>query len=295
MKNTIQSKEQNKPLKRHIKRWEWGVIVLAPCIALLYFIYTFTRHDKPAQPASTADSDNEARISFERIHKSTDAMDFTHRQNQYSAFIFNASKHLIEFYYQHTKKEKFLTLENLKEIARQKGDSLLFATNAGIFDTNYQSVGLFVSNGQELTPLNIQDGDGNFFLKPNGVFFIKEDGTLGILESEEFKDSSINVLYATQSGPLLLRNDQIHPAFNEGSHNQLVRSGVGVISQTEAVFLISRNPVNFYEFSRAFREKFNCRHALYLDGVISQAYFWGYLEKLEESQAFSGVIGVRNR
>ena len=79
-------------------------------------------------------------------------------------------------------------------------------------------------------------------------------------------------MLATQSGPLLVRGGQVHPAFDAGSKSRLLRNGVGVASPQTVVFVISEDPVNFYEFATLFRDRLHCPDALYLDGTISSLH-----------------------
>ncbi|MCO6493319.1 MAG: phosphodiester glycosidase family protein [Phaeodactylibacter sp.] len=290
------------PARNPRKKWLAGIVITLAAIASAYLLYTFTAGGAPAAPTQKETAERKqpgkkavARVGQKGIYQGPATLNFSHRENAYAAFVFNSARHEFEFYYQVDGGEKYLALSKARETAAEKGDSLLFATNAGIFDPQYRPVGLFVSNGKEVMPLNTEDGGGNFFLKPNGVFFMKKNGELGILESEEYKKEQPAAWHATQSGPLLLRHDSIHPAFKEGSPNRLLRSGVGIISPTEAVFLISDGPVNFYDFSMAFREKFHCREALYLDGVISQAYLPGLKRPEEGERPFAGIIGVKRK
>ncbi len=55
-----------------------------------------------------------------------------------------------------------------------KGQKLIFAANAGMFDPTGKPVGLLMQNGSETVPINLNDGQGNFFMKPNGVFLIND-------------------------------------------------------------------------------------------------------------------------
>ncbi|HEX7867883.1 MAG TPA: phosphodiester glycosidase family protein [Variovorax sp.] len=151
----------------------------------------------------------------------------------------------------------------LKEHHRQLG----FAMNAGMYHEDFSPVGLLVRNGREESPLNLADGAGNFFLKPNGVFLVSDAGPR-VVESSEYPALAKGVRLATQSGPLLLRRGVVHPAFIPRSDSRKIRNGVGVIGHT-AIFVISETPVNFYEFALYFRDVLHCRDALYLDGTVS--------------------------
>ncbi|MEM6966435.1 MAG: phosphodiester glycosidase family protein, partial [Bacteroidota bacterium] len=117
----------------------------------------------------------------------------------------------------------------------------------------------------------IQSGYGNFYLQPNGVFYIK-DKKAGVLPTTQFRSENIQPDLATQSGPMLLINGNIHPVFKKGSKHLNIRNGVGIISDHEIVFAISTEEVNLFDFALFFKEKWQCENALYLDGFVSKAY-----------------------
>ena len=143
--------------------------------------------------------------------------------------------------------------------------------NGGMYHGDFSAVGLSVSGGQQLTPLNTANGKGNFFLKPNGVFLVSETGAR-VVESSEYLRLRERAIIATQSGPLLVYGGEIHPAFNPSSESRLVRNGVGVSSPDVAIFAISEAPVNFHEFATLFRDTLHCPSALFLDGVVSSLH-----------------------
>ncbi|MES2318011.1 MAG: phosphodiester glycosidase family protein [Pseudomonadota bacterium] len=147
---------------------------------------------------------------------------------------------------------------------------LVFAVNAGMYHPDFAPVGLHVQDGKQLAPLNLEDGTGNFFLKPNGVFMLSQNGPR-VVESSEYPALGKGVRLATQSGPLLLRNGVIHPAFNPASSSRYIRNGVGVVGG-KAIFVISNHPVTFHEFAVFFRDNLHCKDALYLDGSVSSLY-----------------------
>lgn len=151
-----------------------------------------------------------------------------------------------------------------------KNKKLTFAMNAGMYHADSSPVGLLVVNGKQISPLNTSDGSGNFFLKPNGVFLLSPSGPK-IVEAEAYPETSKGTRFATQSGPLLLRNGVINPTFNAASNSRLIRNGVG-LSGNIALFVISEQPVTFHEFATFFRDVLHCNDALYLDGVVSSLY-----------------------
>ncbi|MFZ6874972.1 phosphodiester glycosidase family protein [Undibacterium sp. Di27W] len=164
----------------------------------------------------------------------------------------------------------FKRFDTLKTWLAAKNKQLRFAMNAGMYHADYSPVGLLVQNAEQVSPLNLADAWGNFFLKPNGVFLLTSSGPQ-VVESSEYPSLSKDVLLATQSGPLLLRKGQIHPAFKADSSSRLKRNGVGVLDK-KAIFVISEQPVNLHEMATFFRDGLHCQDALYLDGNISGIY-----------------------
>jgi uncharacterized protein YigE (DUF2233 family) len=135
-----------------------------------------------------------------------------------------------------------------------------------------QPEGLFIENYETLNPLNLKEGEGNFYMKPNGVFYITDENKAYICEAAKFPKGQKNIKYALQSGPLLFLNSFFHSLFNQCSENKLIRNGVGIIDENTVVFIISKNGVNFFSFSEIFMNYFGCKNALYLDGIISNMY-----------------------
>jgi uncharacterized protein YigE (DUF2233 family) len=162
---------------------------------------------------------------------------------------------------------------SLDEAYGQTGGELLALTNAGIYAGNHTPEGLHVEGGATLSPLNLNGGEGNFYWKPNGVFYVA-DGGAGVVESEKF-DSLVGragVREATQSGPLLVSDGEVNPKLKPDSQSLYVRNGVGVKSPAEVYVVISEGEVNLYDFASVFKERLQCRDALYLDGCVSQMY-----------------------
>lgn len=153
-----------------------------------------------------------------------------------------------------------------------------FIMNAGMFHENYKPVGLLISQGKILSLLDssITPNFGNFYMYPNGVFLMTKSFKPKVLITDIYKSYFANdseILCATQSGPILVYNNQIHPAFSSSSTNKNIRNGVGVTKNGEIVFAISKSPITFYDFSMAFRDLFDCPNALYLDGAISELFY----------------------
>jgi uncharacterized protein YigE (DUF2233 family) len=178
----------------------------------------------------------------------------------------------------------------LEKAVNAKGESLVFAANAGMFEPDSRPVGLLVQDGAEISPLNLNDGAGNFYMKPNGVFVINEKHEALVVESSAYAALLTPVTWATQSGPLLVHGGAISPEFNADSKNLAVRSGVGVCKDGSVVFAISRLPVNFYTFASLFLNRLKCPNVLYLDGTISAFYVPGMKDTVPHS--FGPIFGL---
>lgn len=181
------------------------------------------------------------------------------------------------------------SIQNLKCIIERKGRKLRFAMNGGMYTQESSPLGLYIENKVTLSPLNNGSGEGNFYLKPNGFFYITGNNKAVICRTPDFRNEG-NIKFATQSGPMLLWNGAIHPVFKKGSAQVNIRNGVGILPDHRVIFAISKQEVNFYDFAAFFKNR-RCQAALYLDGFVSQAYapeqHWMQLDG-----AFGVMIGV---
>lgn len=147
-----------------------------------------------------------------------------------------------------------------------------FAMNAGMFNESGAPIGLYVSEGEERHVLVLTDGPGNFHLKPNGVFWQGEDGTVHVDTSENYALHLAPARWATQSGPMLVIDGALHPRIADNGPSRYVRNGVGVRDGHTAYFVISSGAVSFGRFARFFRDRLRCRNALFLDGAVSSLW-----------------------
>ena len=175
---------------------------------------------------------------------------------------------------------------------REKGKPAVTLMNGGIFEPGGIPSGLLVQDGKEWRPLNRKVGTGNFYLKPNGVFLVGSKGA-AVIRTEEYPPHGVVVRHAVQSGPLLLRQGKVHPAFRPQSASRLHRNGVGATTKGEVVFAMTdfHSPKfpNLHEFAMLFRA-LGCEDALFLDGDLSQMRSGKDLEK--NSNSFGSMIAV---
>jgi uncharacterized protein YigE (DUF2233 family) len=147
--------------------------------------------------------------------------------------------------------------------------ALVLAMNAGMYHADMTPVGLYIENSIEIAPLNRHDGFGNFFLKPNGVFVVDADGGARVMETDAFQAAAPAPVFATQSGPMLVIDGEIHPRFLPDGTSKYTRNGVGVRADGRAVFAITRDPLSLGSFARLFRDAADCPNALFFDGAVS--------------------------
>lgn len=212
--------------------------------------------------------------------------------NTFDCYIVNIQKSKLRFFWRNKNGQEYRSFKNLLYQLHRQNETLLFATNAGMYTPQNAPQGLYVENSKQMIPLDLSpQGDGNFYMKPNGVFMIDTEGNAHIQTSEEFVKCKDSILHATQSGPMLLNQGKIHPTFTQGSSNKYIRNGVGIISPHQVVFIISQKPVNFYDFASLFKDYFKCKEALYLDGAISQM-FLPEIGRFDLEGDFGPMIGI---
>lgn len=191
-------------------------------------------------------------------------------EEKFVDFKIDLKKQQLKFYWKDKNNKPFGSLQNLKDWLDSNGQKLVFAMNGGMYKTDNSPLGLFIESTKVVTPLNTRSGNGNFYLKPNGIFYLTTDNKAIICKTENFKFNS-SIKYATQSGPMLVIDGQIHPSFKEGSTNLNIRNGVGILPDGQILFLMSKTGINFYDFADYFK-KAGCKNALYLDGFVSRTY-----------------------
>ena len=151
------------------------------------------------------------------------------------------------------------------------GTKVAFAMNAGMFGLDGRPIGLAVADGKAVHAINLRDGGGNFHLKPNGVFLVRQDGRAEIVDSSTYRASS-DIILATQSGPMLVIHGQLHPQFDADGESRNMRNAVGIGPNSKPVFVITEDPVSFGKLARFFRDRLHAKDALYFDGSVSSLW-----------------------
>jgi uncharacterized protein YigE (DUF2233 family) len=216
---------------------------------------------------------------------------FSQEKNEdiFISYKVDLKKSDLKLYWKNDKNEKFNSIGNLKNWLEGQKKTLVFAMNGGMYMEDRTPLGLYIENKKQFRPLNKARGSGNFYLQPNGVFYITTDNKAAICETNNFTNKG-KIKYATQSGPLLVVDGAINSVFTKGSSNNNIRNGVGVLPNGEVVFAMSKSLINFYDFAKYFQDM-GCQYALYLDGFVSRTYLpeknW-----VQTDGDFGVIIGV---
>lgn len=194
-----------------------------------------------------------------------------HLSGRYTVCTFDPAKDTIRLFGAATLETVGATYDQLNTHLLRNGQHMSFAMNGGMYHADYGPVGLLVEHGRETGALNRGDAFGNFFMKPNGVFWVK-DGKAGVMETEAYAKAGLSPREATQSGPMLVIDGKIHPRFLPDATSLQIRNGVGILPDGRIAFAISTVPVRFHDFATLFRDRLQCENALFLDGSISSLY-----------------------
>ncbi len=200
-----------------------------------------------------------------------DCHDVSHLKQTYTICGADPARDDIRLYNKDQAGKPFASFRTLSLALRRHDESLVFAMNGGMYQSDLSPVGLYVEEGVERHPLNTNSGPGNFHLLPNGVFYVAA-GKAGVMATAAYKNAGIKPRFATQSGPMLVIDGALHPLFRPDSDSLKIRNGVGVTGFGAVIFAISKTPVRFYDFATLFKDRLNCPNAVFLDGTISSLY-----------------------
>lgn len=178
----------------------------------------------------------------------------------------------IRLYWDDAEGAPLRTFRALQDFLGDDARRVRFAMNAGMYNDAGAPIGLYVAEGRERKALATREGPGNFHLMPNGVFSIDADGFARVETTPAYQARGGEPRWATQSGPMLVIEGELHPSFQDDGPSKLIRNGVGVCENGVVRAVISETPVSFGRFARLFRDQLECPNALFLDGTVSSLW-----------------------
>lgn len=187
------------------------------------------------------------------------------------------------------------TTGNLQGLDYQfaKNPTATVLMNAGMFESNGTPVGLLISGQKQINKINLNKNlPGNFYSMKNAIFYVDIDGKYYVKNSisfnEKFKNKYQEILYATQSGPILTSDGKINQDFSENSTNKLIRNGIGVVNNSKnniAIFIIAQTPCSFFDMASLFKY-LGCDNSMYLDGTVSSMF---YKKNIKDKPKFGNI------
>ena len=265
-------------IMKHFK-WYGSFLFMRTFLLSLLMIISITACDQSKKPLP------------QEVESPANTTSTTAQKSHPDYITYNADlqKQRVRFFWKDPRGEHYERIDAVNKELAQQQTNLLYAVNGGIFQEDLTPLGLFIQDQKVQAPLNKRRGYGNFYVQPNGVFYITKQQKAGIVSTASFKQVS-SITDAIQSGPMLLIDGLINPLFTKGSSNVNIRNGVGIKPDNTVVFSMSKRPVNFYDFANYFKTQ-GCVNALYLDGAISQSYCPEQDWK-QTGGRFSVIIGV---
>ena len=90
-----------------------------------------------------------------------------------TAHVVDLKKDELNFYLKDYNGNVFKRFETLNSWLKKSNKKLIFAMNGGMYMENFMPLGLYVENGKRIRKTNrVKKAFGNFYMQPNGVFFI---------------------------------------------------------------------------------------------------------------------------
>ena len=151
-----------------------------------------------------------------------------------SSYTIDPRQQTLGFFWKDKAGNTIKNFQALQQSVAAENRQLVFAMNGGMFKKGLSPQGLYVENGKMLAPLDtVQDGYGNFYLQPNGVFYLTDDKRAFVVQTRDFVFAD-NIQFATQSGPMLLIDGAL---FTVSTNDVLATPGGTLVSATLRVMV----------------------------------------------------------
>jgi uncharacterized protein YigE (DUF2233 family) len=209
-------------------------------------------------------------VCFAATAHATECREETYRDNSYTICEVDLAKEELRLFLKDPEGQILGHFWAVDDALSKQGKTLGFAMNAGMYHEDRAPVGYYLEDGDVVQRVISNAGPGNFGLLPNGVFCLG-DSQADVIETLTFLENEPECVSATQSGPMLVIDGDLHPKFLKDSTSRYIRNGVGTTKDGRcAIFVISNNIVNFYDFALLFRDHLELPNALYFDGNVSR-------------------------
>lgn len=187
--------------------------------------------------------------------------------------------------------ERFGSLAAFAETVDKR--TIAFAINGGPAGDDGKPKGYFVQNKQRIAELDLGSGDGNFYIKPNGVFY--GTGNAWRLRTTPSFYSGVRdrPQFGTQSGPMLLVDGKLPSEIAENGPSRAIRSGVGLSGDGKAHFVVAKEPLSFGQLARYFRDEAKAKNALFL--ASNRSALWDPATNRMDNASVGPIIVVTKR
>ena len=107
------------------------------------------------------------------------------------SYVVNTNQQEIKLYYKNKNGQPYRSIQNLKNDVDSQNKQLIFAMNGGMYQRDNSPLGLYIENKKLIAPLNTKSGSGNFYLKPNGIFYIDIKNKPHVCTTKNFKNKNV--------------------------------------------------------------------------------------------------------
>ena len=110
--------------------------------------------------------------------------------NQFVIHTINLKHQDLQFYLKNDVNSNFGNFKTLKQHLKYKNQKLVFATNGGMYLKDGSPQGLYIENGITKTKIDTtRTAYGNFYLQPNGIFYLTKDNIAVVCKKTDFKSN----------------------------------------------------------------------------------------------------------
>ncbi|NLJ82243.1 MAG: hypothetical protein GX330_03860 [Bacteroidales bacterium] len=189
------------------------------------------------------------------------------KEDVFVAYVADLSIRDLDFYQKNDTTKDFCTLEDLKLHLANQNIALVFAMPVASTKSIEISQNLYIENRIIVHDLMKEKTEDK---QINGILYTKYNGEVDILKEEDFQYDK-NIKHAMQAKKMLLINQKIPLDFDPHSKETSMQSGVGVLSNRKLLFVISKEPMNSYDFAAFFLHK-GCKNAILLNETLAEVY-----------------------